>query len=117
MLSSKDMNFMGYTYKNFEIVNDHEVPGMGKYYFVLALSELTMHSSLSNSFDSRTYYRYEHSNYCSAFVSENGFVLLPVELKKKNNKPKRPTVKSLFSMIPFPLCKFIDIISNYETEG
>ncbi|KAL1536145.1 non-specific serine/threonine protein kinase [Salvia divinorum] len=47
MLSSKDMNFMGYTYKNFEIVNDHEVPGM-------------------------------------------------VELKK-NNKPKRPTVKSLFS--------------------
>lgn len=29
MLSSKDVNFMGYTYKNFEIVNDHEVPGMG----------------------------------------------------------------------------------------
>ncbi|KAH6768452.1 AGC cGMP-dependent and protein kinase kinase family protein [Perilla frutescens var. hirtella] len=48
MLSSKDVNFMGYTYKNFEIVNDHEVPGM-------------------------------------------------VELKKKNNKPKRPTVKSLFN--------------------
>ncbi|GER30343.1 kinase family protein [Striga asiatica] len=48
MLSSKDVNFMGYTYKNFEIVNDHEVPGI-------------------------------------------------TELKKKNNKPKRPTVKSLFS--------------------
>lgn len=30
MLSSKDVNFMGYTYKNFEIVNDHEVPGIGK---------------------------------------------------------------------------------------
>ncbi|KAL0456976.1 UNVERIFIED_CONTAM: Serine/threonine-protein kinase-like [Sesamum latifolium] len=29
MLSSKDVNFMGYTYKNFEIVNDHEVPGIG----------------------------------------------------------------------------------------
>ncbi|XP_042458634.1 serine/threonine-protein kinase 38-like [Zingiber officinale] len=28
MLSSKDLNFMGYTYKNFEIVNDGEVPGM-----------------------------------------------------------------------------------------
>lgn len=28
MLSSKDVNFMGYTYKNFEIVNDHEVPGI-----------------------------------------------------------------------------------------
>ncbi|KAK6130028.1 hypothetical protein DH2020_036250 [Rehmannia glutinosa] len=48
MLSSKDVNFMGYTYKNFEIVNDHEVPGI-------------------------------------------------TELKKKSNKPKRPTVKSLFS--------------------
>ncbi|CAL5413591.1 unnamed protein product [Camellia sinensis] len=47
MLSSKDINFVGYTYKNFEIVNDHEVPGIA-------------------------------------------------ELKKKSNKPKRPTVKSLF---------------------
>ncbi|EMS67135.1 Serine/threonine-protein kinase CBK1 [Triticum urartu] len=47
MLSSKDMNFVGYTYKNFEIVNDPELPGIA-------------------------------------------------ELKKKNNKPKRPTIKSLF---------------------
>lgn len=30
MLSSKDINFVGYTYKNFEIVNDYQVPGMGK---------------------------------------------------------------------------------------
>jgi hypothetical protein len=29
MLSSKDLNFVGYTYKNFELVNDHDVPGMG----------------------------------------------------------------------------------------
>ncbi|XP_031098421.1 serine/threonine-protein kinase tricorner-like [Ipomoea triloba] len=28
MLSSKDVNFMGYTYKNFEIVNENEVPGI-----------------------------------------------------------------------------------------
>ncbi|XP_024981807.1 serine/threonine-protein kinase tricorner-like isoform X1 [Cynara cardunculus var. scolymus] len=47
MLSSKDINFVGYTYKNFEIVNDYQVPGMA-------------------------------------------------ELKKKSNKPKRPTIKSLF---------------------
>lgn len=47
MLSSKDMNFVGYTYKNFEIVNDYQVPGMA-------------------------------------------------ELKKKSNKPKRPTIKTLF---------------------
>lgn len=30
MLSSKDVNFMGYTYKNFEIVNEHEVPGIAE---------------------------------------------------------------------------------------
>ncbi|XP_047172775.1 serine/threonine-protein kinase 38-like [Vigna umbellata] len=47
MLSSKDLNFVGYTYKNFEIVNDYQVPGMA-------------------------------------------------ELKKKQSKPKRPTIKSLF---------------------
>ncbi|KAL8147710.1 hypothetical protein AgCh_005147 [Apium graveolens] len=28
MLSSKDVNFVGYTYKNFEIVNDYQVPRM-----------------------------------------------------------------------------------------
>ncbi|XP_019426902.1 PREDICTED: serine/threonine-protein kinase tricorner-like isoform X1 [Lupinus angustifolius] len=27
MLSSKDLNFVGYTYKNFEIVNNYQVPG------------------------------------------------------------------------------------------
>ncbi|KAI4331535.1 hypothetical protein MLD38_029720 [Melastoma candidum] len=47
MLSSKDVNFVGYTYKNFEIVKDYQVPGMA-------------------------------------------------ELKKKNTRPKRPSVKSLF---------------------
>ena len=34
MLSSKDLNFMGYTYKNFEIVNDHVVPGIGIIFFL-----------------------------------------------------------------------------------
>lgn len=47
MLSSKDVNFVGYTYKNFEIVNDHNIAGIA-------------------------------------------------ELKKKNNKPKRPSIKTLF---------------------
>ncbi|KAF8119081.1 hypothetical protein N665_0001s0135 [Sinapis alba] len=47
MLSSKDMNFVGYTYKNVEIVNDDQLPGIA-------------------------------------------------ELKKKSNKPKRPSIKSLF---------------------
>ncbi|CAN6901075.1 unnamed protein product [Brassica oleracea] len=30
ILSSKDVNFVGYTYKNFEIVNDYQVPGMAE---------------------------------------------------------------------------------------
>lgn len=33
MLSSKDINFVGYTYKNFEIVNDHQLPGIGSVSF------------------------------------------------------------------------------------
>ncbi|KAB1222903.1 hypothetical protein CJ030_MR2G013607 [Morella rubra] len=28
MLSSKDANFVGYTYKNFEIVNEDHIPGI-----------------------------------------------------------------------------------------
>ncbi|KAG6642544.1 hypothetical protein I3843_09G143300 [Carya illinoinensis] len=47
MLSSKDANFVGYTYKNFEIVNEDHIPGIA-------------------------------------------------ELKKKTNKPKRPSIRSLF---------------------
>lgn len=31
MLPSKDVNFVGYTYKNFEIVQDANVPGVGKH--------------------------------------------------------------------------------------
>lgn len=30
MLPSKDANFVGYTYKNFEIVNDNEMAGIGR---------------------------------------------------------------------------------------
>ncbi|XP_020678061.1 serine/threonine-protein kinase 38 isoform X1 [Dendrobium catenatum] len=47
MLPSKDVNFVGYTYKNYDIVNDYELPGIA-------------------------------------------------ELKKKSNKPKRPSIKTLF---------------------
>ncbi|KAL6991908.1 non-specific serine,threonine protein kinase [Sarracenia purpurea var. burkii] len=52
MLPSKDANFVGYTYKNFEIVDEHHIPGIA-------------------------------------------------ELKKKTNKPKRPSIKTLFE-IPEP---------------
>lgn len=52
MLSSKDLNFVGYTYKNFELVNDHDVPGMGTapyhsfrpYMLLLCFSSWYMHA-------------------------------------------------------------------------
>ena len=31
MLPSKDANFVGYTYKNFEIVSEDHIPGIGLY--------------------------------------------------------------------------------------
>jgi hypothetical protein len=31
MLPSKDTNFVGYTYKNLEIVNEDHIPGVGTY--------------------------------------------------------------------------------------
>lgn len=42
MLSSKDLNFVGYTYKNFEIVNDYQVPGMGTSLFSLFTYEVNL---------------------------------------------------------------------------
>ncbi|KAK6141651.1 hypothetical protein DH2020_024593 [Rehmannia glutinosa] len=60
MLSSKDINFVGYTYKNFEIVNDYQYNSHGN---TLVL-------------------------FCDFFFS--------AELKKKNTKSKRPTIKALF---------------------
>ncbi|KAF0930341.1 hypothetical protein E2562_032185 [Oryza meyeriana var. granulata] len=45
MLSSKDLNFVGYTYKNFELVNDPEVLGMGT---LLPSFSISNHVSLEN---------------------------------------------------------------------
>lgn len=39
MLSSKDINFVGYTYKNFEIVGDPEVPGIGNFSLSVDINE------------------------------------------------------------------------------
>ena len=66
MLSSKDVNFVGYTYKNFEIVNDYQVPGMGTHTWSLALCLLSLNVTSNACFN-------------AVFVAE---------LKKKN-KSKR----------------------------
>lgn len=31
MIPSQDVNFVGYTYKNFEIVKEHHLPGIGQF--------------------------------------------------------------------------------------
>ncbi|TVU30396.1 hypothetical protein EJB05_22015 [Eragrostis curvula] len=76
MLSSKDLNFVGYTYKNFELVNDHDVPGMGTVLFCFS-SQLICIVTL--------YFRVGKTQ-------EVG----NVEMLKKKEKAKRPSVKSLF---------------------
>jgi len=48
MLSSKDLNFVGYTYKNFELVNDYDVPGMAE----LKKKEKAKRPSVKSFFDS-----------------------------------------------------------------
>ncbi|XP_075663857.1 uncharacterized protein LOC142633499 [Castanea sativa] len=64
MLPSKDANFVGYTYKNFEIVNEDHIPGIA-------------------------------------------------QLKKKTNKPKRPSIQSLFDTPDPPvLGSFLNISST-----
>ncbi|XP_057964972.1 uncharacterized protein LOC131155684 [Malania oleifera] len=71
MLSSKDINFVGYTYKNFEIVNDYQVPGMA-------------------------------------------------ELKKKDTKPRRPSIKTLFddeSDTPDDPAAATDAAANQPVQG
>ncbi|KAJ8631315.1 hypothetical protein MRB53_024638 [Persea americana] len=51
MLSSKDVNFVGYTYKNFEIVNDHPLPGIAE---LKKKSSKPKRPSIKSLFDSDT---------------------------------------------------------------
>lgn len=90
MLSSKDINFVGYTYKNFEIVSDSEMPGIGN----IILSIFVFHVYLMLYF-------------CFLLLTKSCYLLcrLTAELKKKSTKVQRPSIKSLFGMylIYFPL--------------
>ncbi|KAF9599356.1 hypothetical protein IFM89_036813 [Coptis chinensis] len=52
MLSSKDINFVGYTYKNFEIVNDYQVPGIGNFFTLVQYIHLLFVISYCFSLDS-----------------------------------------------------------------
>ncbi|VFQ76849.1 unnamed protein product [Cuscuta campestris] len=72
MLSSKDVNFMGYTYKNFEIVNDNEVPG---------IADLRKKSTKPKRPTVKALFR-EEADSCSAQPTQGSFLnLLPPQLE------------------------------------
>lgn len=127
MISSKDINFVGYTYKNFEIVNDYQVPGMGLSLSrdFLACCYINTHVIMSclwgfhkltiyilcivhaiHGLSAAKFCKCGRHN-CCYFLNDDIFLLVIdfrslffsiAELKKKNSKPKRPTIKSLFGM-------------------
>jgi hypothetical protein len=54
MLPSKDINFVGYTYKNYEIVDANAIPGFGKF-ISLSLSLTHTHTHT---------HKHTHTNVC-----------------------------------------------------
>ncbi|CAK9149994.1 unnamed protein product [Ilex paraguariensis] len=83
MLSSKDINFVGYTYKNFEIVNDYQVPGMAE---LKKKSTKSKRPSIKSLFEDES----DASDTSSKQHSQGSFLnLLPPTLEapeKQNNK-------------------------------
>ncbi|KAI3898604.1 hypothetical protein MKW98_000717 [Papaver atlanticum] len=71
MLSSKDINFVGYTYKNFEIVNDHQVPGLAE---LKKKSTKSKRPSIKSLFDDDS--RHPHQPVQGSFLN-----LLPPQLE------------------------------------
>ncbi|KAF8401915.1 hypothetical protein HHK36_012866 [Tetracentron sinense] len=83
MLSSKDINFVGYTYKNFEIVNDHQVPGIAE---LKKKSTKTKRPSIKSLFDD------ESVTAAKGPVQGSFLNLLPPQLEVSQNraKPRKP---------------------------
>ncbi|XP_009336128.2 LOW QUALITY PROTEIN: serine/threonine-protein kinase tricornered [Pyrus x bretschneideri] len=85
MLSSKDINFVGYTYKNFEIVNDYQVPGMAS---LKKKSTKSKRPSVKTLFDeeSETSETSETSDNGSQHVQGSFLNLLPPQLAASQNR-------------------------------
>ncbi|KAH7522081.1 hypothetical protein FEM48_Zijuj07G0099900 [Ziziphus jujuba var. spinosa] len=81
MLSSKDINFVGYTYKNFEIVNDHQLPGIAE---LKKKSTKTKRPSIKSLFDD------ESAKAASQPVQGSFLGMLPpqLEVPEKQNESK-----------------------------
>ncbi|KAL5697331.1 non-specific serine/threonine protein kinase [Ranunculus cassubicifolius] len=84
MLSSKDINFVGYTYKNFEIVNDHQVPGIAE---LKKKSAKTKRPSIKSLFEGES----NQSNQPQPSPALGSFLnMLPptLEVPKNQNHPR-----------------------------
>ncbi|XXG44003.1 hypothetical protein AAC387_Pa01g3907 [Persea americana] len=80
MLSSKDINFVGYTYKNFEIVNDHQVPGIAELRKTTAKTKRPTIKSL-----------FENSGTADQTIQGSFLNLLPPQLEVSRSKsPPHP---------------------------
>ena len=102
MLSSKDINFVGYTYKNFEIVNDHQLPGIGNF---PPYSSLDIYLALSCR-DNKMLFGFliqtfiiDLSPHTICLTSVSCGFPNAAELKKKSSKIKRPSIKTLFGKV------------------
>ncbi|KAK9146405.1 hypothetical protein Sjap_006308 [Stephania japonica] len=80
MLSSKDINFVGYTYKNFDIVNDHQVPGIAE---LKKKSPKTKRPSIRSLFDGESGEADEPQPVQGSFLN-----LLPPQLEVSKNPRK-----------------------------
>ncbi|KAM1003774.1 hypothetical protein ACFX13_004110 [Malus domestica] len=86
MLSSKDINFVGYTYKNFEIVNDYQVPGMASLKKKNAKSKRPSVKTLFDE-ESETSETSETSDSGSSHHVQGSFLnLLPPQLEVSQNR-------------------------------
>jgi hypothetical protein len=77
MLSSKDVNFVGYTYKNYEIVNDDHLPGIGLYIFNFMYLQLFCRTYSSHFHNFFPQYKSSSSIYCCyLLVLHDSFALV-----------------------------------------
>lgn len=104
MLSSKDLNFVGYTYKNFELVNEHEASGIGLFLSLHFIRVNILTDQFWFCFDSIVCALYEAKTAPSSLFTNLLFVrTLQPSWKKWANQ--RGQLSSLF-LVMFPACVY-----------
>ncbi|XP_050218225.1 uncharacterized protein LOC126668994 isoform X1 [Mercurialis annua] len=80
MLSSKDINFVGYTYKNFEIVNENQLPG---------IAELKKKSTKPKRPSIKSLFAEDESAGANKGVQGSFLGLLPPRIDEASEQPSR----------------------------